>query len=258
MIRSLRLDGFTRPPWPWLLGIAAAGQLLVLASTGRGVPSFFCGSAGWLVATDPGAAVALVLLIVGPAALAGGWLFMLVVMMPPVLRWPVMHLWRSSLPARRPRALGLFLVGYGVPWLVAGLPMVIAAILLRLLLGEGLAPAIAILLAALLWNASPWQRVALNRGHRSMRIGVSGWKADRDAAAFGLSHGGWCVVSCWPWMLAPMLAGAWHAPIMAAATVAMVVERLASPGRPRWRLPRTCVLIGVLAEAPKRMQVNHG
>jgi predicted metal-binding membrane protein len=263
MMRSIGLTGLTRPPWPLLFGIAATGQVLAQALSDHSVLSFFCGGTGWFVVADPLDAVVFILRVVGPFALAVGWLVMLGVMMPPVLGWPIMHIWRSSLPARRPRALGGFLISYAAIWLLVGPPMVIAAILMRLSLSEGLGPASAVILGALCWSASPWQRMALNRGHRLKRIGLRGWKADRDSIRFGASHGGWCVMSCWPWMLAPMVAGTWHAPAMAVATLAMFVERLASPGRPRWRRPTLCVLIVTLFKPRpvipgQELRVRHG
>jgi predicted metal-binding membrane protein len=92
-------------------------------------------------------------------------------------------------------------------------------------------------MAALLWSASPWQRAALNRGHRLARISLFGWAAARDCVRFGVVHGGWCVASCWPWMLAAMVAKDWHLPFMVAAGAIMLGERLAQPNRPRWHWP---------------------
>lgn len=248
MTKALLLHGFARPPWPLLFAFAAAGHVAALMQPGSTALPLLCGSWRELIAESPADVLALVLILATPAALAFGWAVMLVVMMPPLLGWPVMHIWRSSLPARRPRALGFFLAAYGAVWLLAGLPLVACALILGLSMGAGPAPALFGILGALLWSASPLQRIALNRGHRLMRIGVRGWKADRDAVIFGVTHGGWCVLSCWPWMLTPMVAGSWHIPVMAAATLAMLIERLAPAGRPRWRVPTVVVLFATLLQ----------
>ena len=258
MKRALLLNGFTRPPWPLLLSIAAIGHVAAFLLPGSTMLPLLCGTWGGLAANSLLDAANLVLTIAGPANLALGWFAMLMVMMPPLLGWSLTHIWRSSLPARRGRALMLFLLAYGFAWLLAGIPLIAWGIALRLAFGTGLATASLVAAGALVWSASPWQRAALNRGHRLMRIGVRGWKADRDAVAFGLSHGGWCVLSCWPWMLIPMVAGRWHVPVMAIATLAMLIERLASPARPRWRPPTIMVVISLFFKRQRRSIPAYG
>jgi len=105
---------------------------------------------------------------------------MLLAMMPPLLAMPLMHVCWSSLPRRRVRALAYFALGYGFVWLAAGPILIALAVLLRLVTG-GTTPAFAsALLIAMVWRASPWQRAALNHGHRLRRIGLFGWAADRE------------------------------------------------------------------------------
>lgn len=156
-------------------------------------------------------------------------------MMPPLLAMPLMHVWRSSLPRRRLRASVGFLLGYGALWMAAGPILTVLALLLQLTVAE--AALAGALLIASLWSASPWHRVALNRGHRMRRIGLFGWAADRDCLIFGMTHGLWCIASCWAWMLVPLLGGAWHIPIMLFAGAMMLAERLTPADRPRWRWP---------------------
>lgn len=231
------LHGFARPPWPWLFAAAGCGLLLSAGHSGHAQPPVFCGSgpaqlifaAGW----TEGLRIALE--FNPPGRLMMDWAIMLLAMMPPLLAVPIMHVWRSSLPRRRGRAIGHFVLGYGAVWMAAGLPLTILALLLQLIAGPA---AFAVLLAlAVIWSASPWQRIALNRGHRLRRIGLFGRAADRDCLAFGAVHGGWCIASCWLWMMVPLAAGPWHLAAMVAAGAAMLGERLAPPGAPRWRLP---------------------
>jgi predicted metal-binding membrane protein len=160
---------------------------------------------------------------------------MLLAMMPPLLVAPLLHVWRSSLPRRRVRALAHFISAYGAVWMAAGPILIGLALLLQLIAGD--AAFAAALLLATVWSASPWQRAALNRGHRLRRIGLFGWAADCECLSFGATHAAWCVASCWPFMLVPLVAGRWHVAAMMCAGAVMLAERLAAPDRPRWRLP---------------------
>ncbi|MEW7857128.1 DUF2182 domain-containing protein [Pseudomonas chlororaphis] len=228
------LLSFTRAPWPLLFATAGLGLALCLYTAGHSTLPAFCGSALSIVASWPTVLEAELALNPVQQMLAD-WALMLLAMMPPLLAMPLMHVWRSSLPRRRIRAALGFLLGYSALWLTAGPLLMVLALLLQLSVADAaLATA---LLVALLWSASPWQRAALNRGHRLRRIGLFGWAADRDCLVFGASHGAWCIASCWAWMLVPLLGGAWHIPLMLVAGAIMLVERLAPGDRPRWHWP---------------------
>src|SRR6187399_538367 len=99
-----------RGPLPWLAGLALAG-LLASATLAAGPASLpgLCGSLG-LAAT---ANIALLIArLASPGALLFAWLLMVLAMMPPLLAQQVIHVWHSSLAARRSRALALFALGY--------------------------------------------------------------------------------------------------------------------------------------------------
>jgi predicted metal-binding membrane protein len=167
---------------------------------------------------------------------AVGWLLMLVAMMAPTTAWALLHI-RSTTRARlRWSASALFLVGYGAVWMLAGVPMVAAETLLAWAVPGSLAPALVIGLVAVLWQASPFKQRCLNRCHRHTPLSAFGWQAHRDALGMGLSHGVWCVGSCWVAMLLPMVLPIGHMAAMAAVTLLMVCERLDPPEVPRWRL----------------------
>ena len=55
---------------------------------------------------------------------------MLLAMMPPLLAMPLMHVYWSSLPRRRVRALACFVGAYGSVWLAAGLSRFVCGLLL--------------------------------------------------------------------------------------------------------------------------------
>ncbi|WP_238346723.1 DUF2182 domain-containing protein [Pseudomonas viciae] len=112
-------------------------------------------------------------------------------------------------------------------------PLLIAlALLLQMAAAEN-ALAVA-LLVAMLWSASPWHRAALNRGHRMGRLSLFGWAANRDCLIRGLAHGLFCIVSCWAWMVVPLVSGSWHIPMMLVAGAILLAERLIAAKTPRW------------------------
>jgi predicted metal-binding membrane protein len=237
MPQALVLRNFARAPWPLLFASAGFGLILSAHETGQATLPAFCGAGtAWLLlASGWPDALKLVVATNPPTQLLAEWALMLLAMMPPLLAAPLMHVWRSSLPRRRLRALACFILGYGSVWMAAGPILMGLALLLQLVSGEGAFTCS--LLLATVWSAGPWQRVALNRSHRLNRIGLFGWAADRDCLTFGMTHAVWCIASCWAWMLAPLAAGRWHIPAMMFAGAVMLSERLAPPERPRWRLP---------------------
>lgn len=230
------LRGFTRAPWPLLFATAGVGLVLCIYNNGHAAYAAFCSNAQGLdIATLWLTAIQSELAITPLHVVLSSWALMLIAMMPPLLAMPLTHVWRASLPRRRVRALAGFLLGYCALWMAAGLLLSAVALLLSMLFAQAALPLS--ILFAVLWSASPWHRAALNRGHRLQRIGLFGWKADRDCLGFGLSHGFWCISACWAWMLVPLLVHHGHIPVMMLAGAIMLAERLAPGARPRWRLP---------------------
>jgi hypothetical protein len=76
----------------------------------------------------------------------------------------------------------------------------------------------------------------LNRCHNHRPLAAFGIAAARDALFMGLSHGRWCVGSCWAVMLLPLLLPDAHVAAMAAVTLLMFCERMDPPATPAWRL----------------------
>jgi predicted metal-binding membrane protein len=257
---ALVLRSFARAPWPLLFASAGVGLSVSAYGAGHATLPVFCGagtalllSSGWPDALE------LALVLNPPARLWADWALMLLAMMPPLLATPLMHVWRSSLPRRRVRALCHFVFGYGSVWMAAGPILISLALLLQLVAGEGAWAFIGTLLLATVWSASPWQRAALNRSHWLSRIGLFGWAADRECFAFGVVHAAWCIACCWAWMLAVLAAGRWHIPAMMLAAAVMLSERLAAPDRPRWRLPAFLFLFDRRPIfAPRHSVVRHG
>lgn len=165
------------------------------------------------------------------------WATMLLAMMPPLLAQPIVYILRSSRTQRRIRALLAFGLGYTVVWMLAGPLLTTVTRLLGVIAGDGVVVGLAITSLAILWSASPWHQTALNRGHRVQKLAAFGWQADLDAISYGLVHGTWCFASCWAWMLVPLATITHHASVMVLVTVIMLIERLAPPSLPKWRVP---------------------
>lgn len=242
------LRSFAQPPWPWLFAVTAFGLVLSILGAGHAMLPDFCSAMDGLASALlwPGALEA-AFAINPPLGLLAEWALMLVAMMPPLLAMPLMYIWRASRPRKRAWIAAAFLVGYFGVWMAVGAILTAFALLLRVAFGS--AALVVVVLLALLWSASPYQRAALNRGHRLQRIGLFGWRAIRDGAVYGALHGLWCVASCWVWMLVPLVAGAWHVPLMLIAGGVMLMERLSSPQPVRWHRP----LIWVLAQRSARL-----
>jgi predicted metal-binding membrane protein len=162
-------------------------------------------------------------------------LLMVVAMMAPLTIVPVRHVVERSLPRRRTRSAAVWLVGYAMVWLV-GMALLVGV---SAVLGNALpawSAAVVAVLGAAAWQWSPLKQRLLNRTHAHPSLAPFGRAADVAAARFGLTHGLWCVGSCWALMLAPFLLGGAHLAAMAAASVCLWDERLERPRAPRWRI----------------------
>lgn len=169
-------------------------------------------------------------------AMAKAWTLMLVAMMSPMLVAPLYFVFMSSLARNRLRLMALCAVGYGAAWTSAGIVISAATLAAKAWYPGSWGPALAVGLAACVWQASPWKKVCLNRCHRHRPLPAFGVAAYRDALRVGLEHGGWCVGSCWLNMMWPMLLPDGHTVGMLAAALLMYCERLDPAAAPAWRL----------------------
>jgi len=234
-----------QPPMPGLLTLAALGLALHLAlPRGDGLAAF-CGTVSLGVLFDPEAWRALGW---SPGRLAFDWAAMVLLMMPPLVSAQVAHVGRSVRRACRPRALLAFALGYGGCWVLAGVLLVPAGLVVSALLPAGFDTA-AVLAGALIWSASPPAQAARNRCHRLERVGASGHGALRH----GVLTGGACMAACWAWMVVPLTVATGHSLTMLAVAFYLFAERLAPAGTLRWRLPPGLSVLGGL-RMPSRSQ----
>jgi predicted metal-binding membrane protein len=163
------------------------------------------------------------------------WLLMVVAMMAPTLIWSLWHVRVRSFARRRFRSSALFVFGYLGTWMVAGALFFSAGRGLTILPAQSFWPAFILAMIALAWQTSPAKQRCLNRCHAHGSLAAFGTSADLDVLRFGVSHGAWCVGSCWALMLFPMLLP--RGQVLAMATVSLLIftERLERPASPGWR-----------------------
>jgi predicted metal-binding membrane protein len=215
-----------------VLLLSAAAWIWLVADPGGLVKHAHCAVpvSGGLAASLPR-----LLAMYPPASLAAGWGLMLVAMMAPALIPPIDHIRRRSFKRRRTRSTLLFVAGYAAVWMAAGGVLMAAILTARWLAPGSYLPAAVVVLLAVVWQVSPVKQRCLNRCHAHTELAAFGIAADLAALRFGVSHGVWCVGSCWALMLAPMLLPEGHLVAMALVTILTFSERLEHPSPPRWR-----------------------
>ena len=189
--------------------------------------------------TDSGASLVsfqMLLAMNPPSSLTAGWALMLFAMMSPTLIAPIRHVVERSFKRRRARSVTLFVVGYAAVWMTAGSVLLTAKLVLSLLAPQSYLPVAVVGLIAFVWQCSPTKQRCLNRGHNHRELAAFGIAADLDAVRFGITHGAWCVGSCWALMLFPILLSDGHFAAMATVTFLMISERLEQPRPLSWRL----------------------
>lgn len=234
----------------WTLLLAEPGGMVLHAHHSAAMPRAapLPASLGLLLAHDPLALLAL------------NWALMLVAMMAPLLIAPIRHVRDRSFARRRLRAIVLFVAGYGLVWLAAGVVLLSLALASRVIAPESSVPAALAIVIALAWQISPAKQTCLNRCHAHAELAAFAPAADVDALRFGATHGIWCVGSCWVLMLLPLLLSRGHLAAMAAMaamTLWLFGERLESPMPPAWRW-RGPAKAARLALAQSRMRLQRG
>ena len=151
---------------------------------------------------------------------------------------------RTSLVQNGLRLVVEFVAGYGAVWMLVGVLLLLIELAAKQQLSRSLWPATIMGLVALVWQASPWKQICLNRCHNHRPLSAFGFAADWDAVWMGFTHGIWCVGSCWALMLFPMLLPVGQHFAMAGVTLLMFCERMDPGAVPCWRLrgfaPRFC------------------
>lgn len=237
-MRPYLVQALTRGSRPWLMLLSLAGWGLLLGSAGMlSIPSF-CGSMALLDYAAGWQGIEQALLFNPPRQLLGSWLLMLLAMTPMLLVHPLAYVWQRSLLRKRWQAVALFVLGFVTVWTLAGLLLLTLVVVARVMLGVAPLTAFAATLAVcLLWQASPIKQRCLNQCHYRPRISAFGLGFIRDCLMYGVVSGLWCIGSCWPLMLLPMLAEQGHLPLMLLGMAWMLFERLRNPRPALWSWP---------------------
>lgn len=168
-------------------------------------------------------------------AFAADWILMVVAMMSPLVGGSLAYVARSVHRSQKAPATLAFLLGYLAIWILSGLVLVLAALVLSLAAGG--AAWVAALVIALVWTMSPLAQQARNDSHRCARIGAFGLNAQADSCWLGLRNGLACLLACWPVMIVPLLVASGHVPVMILAGLVLFADKLAPPAPAQWRLP---------------------
>jgi len=192
------------------------------------------------------------------SSLMAGWALMLVAMMSLTLIAPICHVIERSFRRRRARSVTLFVIGYAVIWMAAGVVLIATMLMLNILMPQSYFPAVAVVIVAFVWQCSPIKQRCLNRNHNHRALAAFGIAADRDALHFGITHGAWCVGSCWLLMLLPMVVPYGHFAVMAVVSFVMTDERLEHPKPLSWCLrPRGTLMRMIVAQSQIRLHRVH-
>ncbi|NBF04582.1 hypothetical protein GV819_20075 [Pseudomonas sp. Fl5BN2] len=223
---------------PWLLLASLTGWGWLLGSSAMLSIPAFCGSlplAGYALGWQ---GIEQALLFNPPGQLLLAWLLMLLAMTPLLLVRPLVYICQRSLRRRRWQAVLLFVLGFVAVWTLVGLLLMSLVVGAQVWLGLSATQSVTgAVILSLLWQASPVKQHCLNQCHRQPRISAFGMDFIGDCLGFGVSTGGWCVGSCWPLMLLPMLAQQGHVVLMLLCMVWMLYERLLQARPVRWYWP---------------------
>jgi predicted metal-binding membrane protein len=162
------------------------------------------------------------------------WIVMVVAMMLPLIVDSIRVTAVRSLWARRDWAIIVFILGYLVPWMLAGSFISAAIVILH---GQRwFHPTIATSLAfglAAVWQLTAAKKHMLRSCHRTIPIAPKGWRANLDCLWYGWTIGGNCLLNCGALMMACPLSGH-NVAVMAGVASISAAERYTL--RPRQRV----------------------
>lgn len=180
-----------------------------------------------------------------------GWGLMVVAMMLPKLIMPVQHIYQQSLRRYQFLNATIFVIGYILVWMLAGVFMTALIMGFNLVLPMSFIPGLIVFCSAIIWQFSPIKQRFLNLSHDHRPIASFGMAALKDSFLFGVAHGRWCVGSGWALMLFPMLLPQGHNLAMIIVTFLMIAEHFEHPRIPRWEIKYRNRLLKILITQTK-------
>jgi predicted metal-binding membrane protein len=222
------------PPLPGLVQACLIGLLLALAAVAWTITGDKMAGMDAGPGTDPGAL----------GFFIGVWVVMMAAMMfPSISPMVLMHVRIQA--GRRERgqvvaigATALFVGGYLVVWVAAGLLGYGMYRLGREVTDEAFSwdnggpyLAGAVVLAAAVYQLTPWKEVCLRHCRSPFAFLINHWRPGRlGALRMGFVHGGWCVGCCWALMAALFALG-----VMSLGWMALIAALIAAEKLLPWR-----------------------
>lgn len=178
----------------------------------------------------------------GPALFIATWAAMMAAMMLPAVSPMVDAFVRVQASKRvaggRVVPVGIFVVGYLLVWIAAGVPAFVVARMLDSaamdrpwLMDQGARFGGALILAAGLYQLTPLKRVCLHRCRTPMSFIVTSWRDGRAGALrMGVEHGGYCLGCCWLLFALLFPLGLMNVAVMAAVAALVFAEKVLPGG----------------------------
>lgn len=217
----------------WLAVISLIAVIVILILPRQALMVNICGA---LSIPALRGSIGVMLVLISPWSLALSWLLMVIIMMPPLTAQSLFHVWHSSFPKRRSLTIAAFSFSYMGIWMMTVIIYIPLTIVLNIVAQKFLVQCGTVLFA-LIWSASPIAQLARNQCHKLFRIHPFGYRSFLDSSRYGFKTGIWCVISCWPWMLVPLIVQDFHVIMMIIVAFILYWERISPPQTPRWREP---------------------
>ncbi|MBS1509891.1 MAG: DUF2182 domain-containing protein [Bacteroidetes bacterium] len=231
-----------------IIGISVLAWIVLLFNPGHIMTMEHC----HISASGPSAASLSMLLQMNPlSSQMLGWGLMVVAMMLPKLIVSVQMIYLQSFRNLRFVCALLFVSGYLMAWMLAGIPLIGVIIAANLFFPLSYIPALIVFAVAVVWQFSPLKQRCLNAGHNHPVLPAFGWNAMRSALQYGAVHGAWCIGSGWALMLFPMLLPQGHNLAMLIITFVMLSEHWEHPVFPQWRYSLRLRLLRIIIAQAK-------
>lgn len=235
------LDAFGQGPWPFVFLVSALGWGATIAlQTGVSfTPLCVALGSDWL--TQGKASLEALFYFISPGEILISWVIMVVAMMLPLWGDAIFHVWRSNLKKKRFYSVCLFVFGSFAIWVPAVILVLGIMMGVHLLLGHNALQYSfwLILVAVLIWQASPLKQYSLNNCHLRPGLAIFGGRWFRHQIWFGARQGIWCVATCGPLMILPFVAPtiSAHFLLMLGTSVLLIIERFMAARPAKWRVP---------------------
>lgn len=164
------------------------------------------------------------------------WFLMLIAMMLPLLFLSIEEIIKKNFKRKRKLSLVLFFIGYIFFWTIISIVLLAITSYLDQILNSRIIIGCLMVLVFILWQATPYKKISLNRCHLPANINPFGLQSSIDSLKFGIQKAFYCVGTCWPMMWLCLIWMEQMMFIMPLFTIVLLIEQI-SPKRPeKWGL----------------------